>query len=703
MIYGAQAQNKQLTLEDACWLNAEVYPQSMSNLQWKGNSNTFTYTKDNAIVAQSTKSATETTLLTLNELNTLVTKTGIDSLKHIPAIRWTNNHTFYFVAKNNIVSVDTKTQTATKQNSYPQTAENISLDKAQYHVAYTRENNLFMSINGNETAVTHDTNPGIVNGQAVHRREFGIEKGIFWSPKGNLLAFYHKDETMVTDYPLVEVDARVAHTNNIKYPMAGMPSHHVTLGVFNHATGKTVFMQTGEPVEQYLTAVTWGPDEQYIYIGLLNRGQNHLKLNQYDATSGKFIKTLFEEQDDQWVEPENGLTFLHNNANQFIWQSERDGWNHLYLYNTDGKLIKQLTKGQWMVSELKGLDSKNRKAYYMSTEVSPIQQHLYSVDLRNGKRTRITPQHGTHSPMVNENGSYALDIYSSTEIAREYQLLTTKGKTQRTLMANKNPLEDYSMGKMEMGTLKATDGTDLYYRIILPPNFDPNKKYPVFHYVYGGPHLQMITDSWLGGAGLFQNYVAQQGYIVFNMDNRGTPNRGLEFEQRIHRNLGTVEVDDQMQGIKYLKTLPYVDADNIGVDGWSYGGFMTISLTTQNPGVFKAACAGGPVIDWKWYEVMYGERYMDTPQENPDGYAHASLLDKVDSLQGHLMIMHGTVDPTVVWQNSLMFIKKSVEAGKQVDYFVYPNHEHNVRGIDRVHMYQKIMNFFDLHLRGIIR
>jgi dipeptidyl-peptidase-4 len=467
--------------------------------------------------------------------------------------------------------------------------------------------------------------------------------------------------------------------------------------VYHLKTGKTVFMKTGEPKEQYLTAVTWGPESKLIYISLLNRDQNHLTVNSYNSETGELVRTLFEETNPHYVEPENPLYFRPEHNDEFVWVSERSGFDHLYLYNTKGEIIRQLTSGPWVVTGILGF--RGDELWFTGTKESPLEDNVYTVEIETGQITRISPDHGTHNAMVSKTGNYVLDIYSSTDVTREYKLLNNKGKEMRVLLADSNPLAGYNLGKMSILTLKADDGTPLYCRMIKPINFDSTKTYPVIVYVYGGPHAQLITDSWLGGAGLFLNYLAEQGYIIWTMDNRGSANRGRDFEQIIHRQVGQVEVNDQMVGVNYLKTLTYVDTTRMGVDGWSYGGFMTISLMLNHPGVFKVAVAGGPVIDWKYYEVMYGERYMDTPQANPEGYEEASLLNKVDQLQGKLMVIHGTKDPTVVWQQSLTFLQAAIEHGKDIDYFVYPGHGHNMSGKDRAHLYEKISRYFNDFLK----
>ena len=304
-----------------------------------------------------------------------------------------------------------------------------------------------------------------------------------------------------------------------------------------------------------------------------------------------------------------------------------------------------------------------------------------------------------HNVAFNSKGNLFIDTYSNyNEVSSITKLIDNKGKNLKIINQSEEPWKNFDKPRIEISTIKAKDGTELYYRMIKPMNFDANKKYPVFVYVYGGPHAQMITDSWTGGSGNFLMFMAQQGYIVWTVDNRGSANRGYEFESAIWHNCGTIEVSDQMDGVNYLKTLPYVDKDRIGVDGWSYGGFMTISLKLKNPGVFKVASAGGPVIDWKWYEVMYGERYMGTPENNPEGYKNASLLNYIDNLQGKLLIFQGYQDNTVVPQHSIEFIRNSVKKGKLVEYFLYPDHEHNVRGKDRINLYQRIYQYYKENL-----
>ena len=696
---GVNGQHKSLRIEDA--FNPAVYPTSLKQLQWAGNASNYAYVKDDElIIGIPGKSKKEESVLKLEALNAALEAQKIDKLKRFPAVELSGIYTFTFIHKNKLWEYTIKPEGLKSLAGFPEDAENTEFAPITKIAAYTKANNLYIMQNGIEKAVTLDEDKGIVNGQTVSRNEFGIKDGIFWSPKGNLLAFYRKDERNVSQYPLVNIEPRVAEIENTRYPMAGMNSEEISIGIYDVGTGKTTFLKTTSPVDRYFTNLSWSPDQKTLYIFELNRDQNHLELISYDVQTGEKRIKLFEETNPRYVEPEEGLHFLNLDNSKFICQSERDGWNHLYLYDVTGKLIKQLTTGKWMVKEIISITADDKKVFFTSTEASPTETQLYSLDMTSGKINRVTKTKGTHNVTISKDGKYIIDTYSNLDIALEVLILESSGKAVQTLVANDNPLKFYKIGKTTIFTIKSSDGsTDLYCRMILPPDFDGSKKYPALIYVYGGPHAQMVTESWLGGAGLYLNYMASQGYVVFTLDNRGTANRGFEFESCIHRNLGKLEVDDQMAGVNYLKSQSWIDSERIGVEGWSYGGFMTISMMLRYPEVFRAGCAGGPVIDWKYYEVMYGERYMDTPESNPEGYKAASLLAKADKLQGKLLVIHGTMDPVVVWQNSLQFVKACIDAGKQLDYFVYPGHEHNVRGKDRIHMWKKISGYFDQNLK----
>lgn len=616
-----------------------------------------------------------------------------------PEYKWVDDNHCWILHQNHIVLIDIKGKQCLTKIILPDTAENIDVNFSKKMVAYTIGNNLWVQYdNGERFAISNDTTEGIVYGKSVHRNEFGIEKGTFWSNTGRYLAFYRMDETMVTKYPLVDISTRIATHKPIRYPMAGMKSHEVTVGIFDVLTKKIIYLKTGEPKEQYLTNISWSYNDEYVCIAVLNREQNYMKFNLYDVKTGNFVKTLFEEKNERYVEPLHPAIFI--NSSQFLWQSQRDGYNHLYLYDIQGNLIKQLTKGEWVVTQYLGYNAKSNDVYFLSTNPSPLERHLWKLNINSLQLTRITAIEGMHEIYANNAYTYFVDFYSNLSTPMTYDLINEKGTCIRTVVKGENTFANYAMPSVEIVKIKAADNkTDLYGRIIKPYNFDKSKKYPLILYVYGGPHVQMVQNEWLSGAPLWDFYMAQHGYIVATLDNRGSANRGFEFESCIHRQLGVNEVQDQKKFVDYLIQQGYIDENRIGVHGWSYGGFMTINLMTTYPEIFKVGVAGGPVIDWKYYEVMYGERYMDTPQENPEGYEKTSLINKAKNLKGKLEIIHGYIDDTVVLQHSLAFIEECIKLGIQVDYFIYPKHAHNVRGKDRIHLMKKVTSYFDDYLK----
>lgn len=697
----AVSQTKLLTMEEAVVKQRTILaPSKLKQLMWVKNTSTYSYIdirdKEEILVIGNPGNTKLTDAVTLIQFNNSLAKSNLEEVKSFPPITWENEKQFSFTNKKQRVAfnIDSKTTKILRIDDFGDGAENQDIAAKTNYVAFTVKNNLFVFDGKNNLIVTNDADENIVNGQSVHRDEFGISKGTYWSPNGDLLAFYRMDQTMVTDYPIIDWTSRPAKNNNIKYPMAGDKSHEVTVGIYNISNGKTVFLKTGEPKEQYLTNIAWSKDEQHLYIAVLNREQNELKLNSYNTVTGYFEKTLFEEKQDKYVHPMHPMVFLPNTLNQFIWQSERDGYNHLYLYNNDGTLVKQLTKGNWIVTDFAGFDSKGTKAFYTSTTESGITRNFYSLEIKSGKTARLTKGEGTHTIVFNSNGNYFIDNFQSTEVPRNIYVNNTNGKSSKQIYTAPNPLKDFQLGQLNIFKLKSENGDDLFCRLYNPVNFDSTKKYPTIVYLYNGPGVQLINNAWNAGGDLWFQYMAEHGFVVFTMDGRGSSNRGLAFEQATFRHFGTVEMKDQLLGIDYLKSLKYVDAGRMGLFGWSYGGFMTTSIMTRYPDIFKAAVAGGPVIDWSYYEVMYTERYMDTPQENPEGYKESRTINYVDNLKGKLMIIHGTQDPVVVWQHSLMFLKECVDKKKQVDYFVYPGHEHNVIGKDREHLYQKVTDYF---------
>jgi dipeptidyl-peptidase-4 len=695
------AQKKDFTMQEAVLgLGSTMAVKNLKQLKWMGSSEKYAQaiSTDNfkGFVATNPVNGDIDTVITLDKLNEISKL----KLKNLPAVEWVNNQEYYFMNENSLYQISQLRYEPIRKLEYKKEAENLFFEPKKTQLAYTLSNNIYLqNASGKIKQITTDGTKNIVYGATVHQSEFGIDHGLFWSPKGNALAFYRMDQTAVTEYPVINWSETPATVKMVKYPFAGNTSHHVTLGVYNINAGKIIYLKTGEPKEQYLTNITWSPDEKYIYINIVNRAQNHTWLNKYNASTGELVNTIFEEKNDKYVEPQHPLYFVNDNPNEFIYWSQSDGYTHLYLYNSDGKLIRQLTKGEWVVNEILGFNKKLNQLIFTSSKESPLQKNIYAVNIESGKIEKKSIVDATHIATLSANGNYLIDNYTNENIPRNINIVDVNSGEEMNILTAANPLDDYNTAKVELKELKADDGTILYSKIIYPTDFDESKTYPAIVYLYNGPHVQLNKDAFPFSGNLWYDYMAQKGYFVFVLDGRGSANRGFEFESIIHRQLGTVEMQDQLVGINYLKSLPYIDTTRLGIHGWSFGGFMTTSFMLRNPGIFKAAVAGGPVLDWTMYEIMYGERYMDTPQENPEGYAANLLFDKVKNLQGKLLLIHGTDDATVVWQHSLKFLKHAVSDNVQVDYFVYPGYEHNVRGKDRVHLMQKISDYFDENLK----
>lgn len=702
------------TLEDLI-PGGETYrfAETLYGVQWWGDQ-CIKPTLD-SLFAINPKNGKETLLTTREHINQALQTQKLGKLSHLYSVQlpWADKTQLLLAMKGKYVVYDWKANQIVSSLVFDKQAANADYSTESGHVAYTIANNLYVD----DKQVT-DEPEGIVCGQTVHRNEFGISKGTFWSPSGQLLAFYRMDESMVSQYPLVDITARVGKVDPVRYPMAGMTSHKVQVGIYNPATGKTLYLNTGDPTDRYFTNISWAPDEKSLFLIELNRDQNHSKLCQYDAETGKLMDTLYQEKHPKYVEPQQPIVFLPWDDTKFIYQSQKDGYNHLYLFDTQIKTevqrvedkaggnhiafyqMKPLTSGPWLVQSILGFNAKKKEIFITATKESPLQSNLYKVNVANGKLTPMDNGQGVHNAQLSASGTYLLDNWSAPDVPRVIDLRSTaNGRQTACLLTAANPFEGFKMPSVEVGTLKAADGkTDLYYRIIKPADFDPAKKYPAIVYVYGGPHAQMIASNWNSSARGWDLYMANKGYILFTLDNRGSSNRGLEFENCTFRHLGIEEGKDQVKGVEFLQSLPYVDANRIGVHGWSFGGHMTTALMLRYPDTFKVGVAGGPVIDWSYYEVMYGERYMDTPQTNPDGYKQTNLKNLAPQLKGHLLIIHDDHDDTCVPQHTQSFIKACVDARTYPDMFIYPCHKHNVLGRDRVHLHEKITRYFEDYL-----
>ena len=708
-------EKKSFTLEDLMPGGNNYYSLQVENLHglaWWGD--ICIKPEMEEVKAIDPKNGKEKVLFTLKQMNEALEAAGIKPVYALYALSypWGDKTEVQLPQAQQYAVYNWKTHTVTTRNDFPKKAfGNVDLQPVSGNMAYTIANNVYV----NGVQVT-DEQEGVLCGQSVHRNEFGIGKGTFWNPQGTLLAFYRMDQSMVTDYPQVNTSTRIATLEPDKYPMAGMTSHKVTVGIYNPETKQTIYLKSGDPTDRYFTNISWSPDGQKVYIIELNRDQNHSQLFRYDAVTGEKEALLYEEKHDKYVEPQHPITFIPWNEHQFIYQSQQDGYNHLYLFDLSQGMMHpmetygptklmipftQITKGEWLVQDILGFNEKTKEVIIMSTEQSPLQSNAYAVSLKDGKRRLIGDAEGVHRVQLSESGKYVIDNYTSHATARNISILPVSGKGKQVKMLSAtNPMNEYNMPEITLGTIKAADGkTDLYYRLIKPVNFEANKKYPAVIYVYGGPHAQMITDVRNYGAGGWDIYMAQLGYVMLTVDNRGSANRGLEFENCTFRQLGTEEMKDQMKGVELLKSLNYVDQNRIGVHGWSFGGFMTTNLMLTYNDTFKVGVAGGPVIDWKMYEVMYGERYMDTPQANPEGYKKADLTQRAGDLKGRLQVIIGANDPVCVPQHSISFLRACIDAGTQPDYFIYPGDEHNMFGRDRVHLYTRITRYFEDYLK----
>ena len=697
------AQDKLFSLEDLNFGGTNYYKMQPKNmyLTWWGEKLVNTDVEECYLI--DTKTGKKDLLFTLDDINTWAGSDDVKFVRHLmnatfpypdkPIVAVGNRKAFILVdfeAKKIIWQDSISGQTANEWN--PQSRA----------TAYVENHQLFVTdADGKKHQLSTDGSREIVYGQSVHRNEFGIDKGTFWSPDGNKLAFYRMDQSMVADYPQVDIFPREATYEPDKYPMAGMTSHKVTVGVYDLKTDKTVYLQAGDPTDRYFTNIAWSPDSKTVYMLELNRGQNDCRLVSYDAVSGKKIAELYRETSDKYVEPQNPIQFLPWDDTKFILQSQKDGYNHLYLFDTNGKELKQITKGEWVVMEVLGFNKKQKTVIIEANKEHPLHHRLYSVNM-NGAIKQLETVDGVHNAVLSPSGNFLIDRFSTPTRPRVIDVVDINQKTPHhtNLLEADDPWAGYQQPIFECGSIKAADGvTDLYYRMVKPADFNPEKKYPTVVYVYGGPHANNVQASWHWASRSWETYMAQKGYIIFILDNRGSQYRGRDFEQATFHQLGQIEMQDQMKGVEFLRTQPYVDMNRLGVHGWSYGGFMTISLMTNYPDVFKVGVAGGPVIDWKWYEVMYGERYMGTPENNPEGYAKTSLLTKAKNLKGKLQIITGYNDPTVVPQHCLSFLDACIKAGTQPDFFAYPGEPHNMRGHASVHLHERITQYFEDYLK----
>jgi dipeptidyl-peptidase-4 len=566
------------------------------------------------------------------------------------------------------------------------------------YVSFIRDHNVWLVnlADGQERAITQGGTEEIRKGELdwVYPEELEIKTAYWWAPDSSAIAYLEMDERKVSQYPMVDFSSPSGEAEMERYPTAGGANPVVRVFVASLNGGELRVMDTGAETDMYVPRVSWLTDSKRLAIQRLNRTQTTLDLLIADATTGK-TRAALSENDANWINVSDDLYFLKD-GKRFLWSSERSGYRHLYLYDLEGKQLAQITKGEWEVTSLDAVDEAKSLVYFTATEKSPLERHLYRVALDGTGFTRLTKDEGTHTAVLAANAAAFYDTYSSAATPPRQDLYRADGSHIATFNENKIvELADYRLSPMEFLTVKSRDGIQLSASVIKPPDFNPQKKYPVLVYTYGGPHAQVVRNAWGGANFLWHELMAQKGYIVFSVDNRGSTGRGHAFETPLHFRLGAQELSDQRDGVQYLKSLPYVDANRIGIWGWSYGGHMTLHAMFEAGDDFKVGFAGGPVTDWRYYDSIYTERYLGLPQKNEKGYQDSSPVKYAAQLKGKLLIAHGTGDDNVHFANTLSVINGLIEAGKYVEVLAFPGRGHGVSDppARRVLM-QRVTQFF---------
>ena len=603
-----------------------------------------------------------------------------------------------FVAEYYIWSKKENTIEPLSQNGKQQLAT-FSPDGSK--VAFVRENNLFYKdlFSGKEVQVTFDGKYNeIINGAPdwVYEEEFGFSKGFAWSPDSKKIAFYRFDESHVKLFNMTIYGNLYPEWYSFKYPKAGEQNSFVSIHVYDLQAGKINLMDVGEEKDQYIPRIKWTQESDKLAILRLNRLQNHIEVLIANPESGN--TSLLYSETNQWYISETSddfITFLEDKKH-FLVLSERDGWMHFYLYSMDGRLVNQVTKGEWDVAGLTGYDSKSGTLYYSSFEESPLERHVYGIKLNGRSKRKMTTGKGSNSLVFSSNFSYYINSYSNINTPVYVSLHDSRGTLVRVLEDNsvlRKNIKSYNFSEVEFTSFRTSENVLLFAYMLKPKDFDPNKEYPLFMYVYGGPESQSVRDAWTRHLPWFQ-MLAQQGYIVACVDNRGTDGRGEAFRKATYMQLGNLETIDQIEAARYFGSLPYIDESRIGIYGYSYGGYMAALCMTKGAGVFKMGIAGAPVTNWRFYDTVYTERFMRTPQENPDGYDDNSPINHVEKLTGPFMLIHGTADDNVHLQNSVEMVDRLVEADKYFDMLFYPNRSHGISGGNySYHMYNSMTNF----------
>jgi dipeptidyl-peptidase-4 len=597
---------------------------------------------------------------------------------------------------------DLATERLTPLSTTPGWQQFAKWSPAGDRIAFVRDNDLWVVdlATMTERRLTSDGSDVIINGTFdwVYEEELGLQDGFRWSPDGRRIAFWRLDQSPIRTFYLINDSTLYPELFPIRYPKAGEANSKVQVGVIELASGKTTWMDIGADDDIYIARMDWAEGPNELMLQRLNRLQNRLEVLLAEVNTGA-TRVLFPETDRAWVDVDDDFMWV-NGGRQFLWTSERDGFNHLYLYDRSGRLVRQLTRGDFDVTALDGVDEERGWVYFTAARPSPTQQQLFRVRLSGRGMERVSEAPGSHHVSLSPDSRYYIDQHSQAGVPPTTALFTAEGDRLRVLASNEavqRKLQALGAKEPEFFQFTTSDGVALNGYMIKPPNFDPSKKYPVLMYVYGGPGSQTVTDAWGGSRYLWHQVLAQKGYIVASVDNRGTGSRGRDFEKVTYLNLGKWEVHDQMEAARYLGSLPYVDEDRIGIWGWSYGGYLTALTLFQAGDLFKAGISVAPVTAWNLYDTIYTERFMQTPQLNPEGYRTSAPTAYADRLESEFLLIHGTGDDNVHFQNAVQLVSALQRAGKQFDFMLYPNQTHSISDAQG-HLFQLMTDWVVEHL-----
>ena len=679
------AQDKQLTFNQVYMFGEPRILKQIPRLQGWFDDNHYLMQKResgiSAIVKVDAKTGEESTVLDYTAINPYLDEAELTAEDNIGVTDDYNGLLFYSDKDLYFYSVPEKKVTRLTNNTDEEINPIFSPDGKK--VAFTRNNDLYVvdTKTGKETRLTNDGSDVVYNGYAswVYMEEIigrALKyRAFWWAPNSEMIAFLRFDDSPVPKFSLCKADGVHGSLEWQRYPKPGDPNPKVKMGIAHVNTNKVVWVDQDSSIDQYTAWPFWTPDSKQLFYQVLNRGQDDLQLLSANPETGK-NKLVYEEKQPTWVEFFEDIKILKNNKG-FILRSDVDGWYHLYFYDMNGKLKKQLTKGDWYVSKIVLVDENNEKIYFEANKDNTIETQLYVVDFDGKKITRLTKAPGTHSTTISPNGKYFYDSYSDINSPGKLDLFDESGNLIRNLGDRKSNLYDeYNLGKVETFTIKTSDGLELPATWVLPPNFDPNKRYPVLFSVYGGPGYIGVRNSF--SAFLDRYFIAQSGIIYFNVDHRGSAYFGGKGKEYLHRNLGKWEINDYTEAVKWLKTKSFVDTTKIGITGGSYGGYVTCMALTLGADYFTHGIAEYSVTDWHLYDNVYTERYMDTPQKNPEGYKFGSAITHAAEYKGLLRLTHGTMDDNVHMQNTIQLVDKLTTLDKHFELMLYPNERHGV-------------------------